>query len=69
LIEIPLEDFWEWMVNYHAPKLKGMETAYGVPKVNKGNQTIEITFAASDDGDPKSWVTPPKCMAEWDGIK
>lgn len=65
VIEIPLEDFWNWMIKVHAHNLVGMETAFGVPRVNKENQTIEVSFAASSDGDPKSWATPPKCMTEW----
>ena len=61
-IEIPLEDFWEF-VNKYVPV--GVEVAFGVPKVNISNNTIEIPAALSTDGSPLDWTERPDFLSEW----
>lgn len=65
-IEIDLEDFAEFVANYHP---EAPSVAYGVPRVNKSNETIEIDFAVgTDDCGPSDWAEKPKCLKQWDGI-
>lgn len=64
-IDIPLEDFWEFVSKYH-DKTSG-EVAYGVPKFHPGY--MEISFAVGSDGHPSDWATKPAAVTEWDGIK
>ena len=68
-IEIPLEEFWEWVQKTYADHMNGMETSYGVPRVNKGNDTLEIDFAAADDGHPSQWAEKPKSVKQWEELK
>ena len=64
VIELSREEFEEWLNKYHAPVGKG-PIAYGVPRVNKSNQTIEIAFAAgSDDAPPYQWADKPRAIVE-----
>ena len=66
-IELPCEEFEEWLNKYHAPVGKE-PIVYGVPRVNKSNQTIEIAFAAgSDDAPPQQWADKPRAIVEWEG--
>lgn len=64
-IEIDLVDFWAWMVKHHAPQLEGMETSYGVPRIEKGSGVMVITFAASSDGSPADWAEKPMWTGKW----
>lgn len=65
-IEIDLADFWEWVHKQHADM---GEVCYGVPRVNKGNSTLEIDFAASTDGNPREWAKKPEAVTQWEEIK
>jgi len=63
LIEIPFKEFWAFVKGY---LLEGGDViAYGVPRINKQNQCIEIDFAASDEGDPSEWATIPMAVKQW----
>lgn len=62
-LEIDLAEFWTWVSKQHSDM---GEVAYGVPRVNKNNQTIEIDFAASTDGHPSHWVKKPKAVTQWE---
>lgn len=68
-IEIEMADFWTWVNQNYANNLDGMETYFGVPKVNKGNDTLEISFAASSEGSPANWAEKPKAVKEWEELK
>ena len=66
VIELSRDEFVEWLNKCHAPVGKG-PIAYGVPRVNKSNQTIEIAFAAgSDDAPPQQWADKPRAIVEWE---
>ena len=66
VIEMSRDEFEEWLNTYHAADGKG-PIAYGVPRVNKSNKTIEIAFAAgSDDAPPQQWADKPRALAEWE---
>lgn len=43
--------------------IAGYETAFGVPKV-EGSDLV-VSFAASNESDPRSWGIPPTCLVEW----
>ena len=64
-IEIDLAEFWSWVAKQH--EAMG-EVAYGIPRVNKSNQTLEIDFAASSDGLPSDWAQKPKAVTQWDSL-
>lgn len=66
-IEIPLEDFWQWVAQ-HAPT-RSHEVAYGVPRVNVENSTLDIDFAASDECDPRAWAEQPRAVTQWDDLR
>ena len=61
-IEIDLAEFWQWVAKQHANM---GEIQYGVPRINKANETIEIDFAASSDGHPAEWAMKPKAVTQW----
>jgi hypothetical protein len=63
-IEIPMEDFFNWLYENYAP-CSGVEYQYGVPRVNKSNQTLEIDFAMATDCNPNVWVEKPSVMKQW----
>ena len=66
VIELSRVEFEEWLNKYHAPVGKE-PIAYGVPRLNKSNQTIEIAFAAgSDDAPPQQWADKPRALVEWE---
>ena len=66
VIELSRDEFEEWLNKYYAPVVKG-PIVYGVPRVNKSNQTIEIAFAAgSDDAPPQQWADKPRAIVEWE---
>ena len=62
-IEIDMAEFWGFVHNYCPVK---SETAFGLPRFNKLNNTMEIDFAASDQGDPKQWKCPPVAVKQWE---
>ena len=64
-IEIDLTEFWTWVYKNYSPVPSGTDIQYGVPRVNKSNQTLEIDFAASDTCNPKEWFEPPKVIQQW----
>jgi len=47
-IEIDLAEFFTWIYQNYAP-VNGVEYQYGVPRVNKSNQTLEVDFAMGTD--------------------
>ena len=63
-IEIDAAEFWTWVIDKQLPKgIAGYETVFGVPKVE--NHALVVSFAASNENDPRSWGIPPACLAEW----
>jgi hypothetical protein len=62
-IEIPLEEFYSWVGDNYG--LRNYRRCYGVPTVNKDNQTIEISVAGSDISNPAEWLEKPKSVLEW----
>lgn len=66
-IEIDLAEFWEFVRKYHP---KGGQVAYGVPRVNRGNGTLELDFAmGTDDVSPYDWAEAPDCIKQWEGLR
>ena len=63
-IEIPLEDFWEIVNKFHDHE--SCEILFGVPKVNKDNQTLEINYAYSSHSHPSEWVGGSVAKNEWE---
>ena len=64
LIEIPLEEFWEFVTKYHDKTIG--EIAYGIPRVNRSNATIEISFAVGTECHPSGWAKKPLAVMEWE---
>jgi hypothetical protein len=67
LIEIPLEDLWVF-VSQHHDKTTG-EVLYGVPRINKANNCLEVSFAVSTEGHPSEWAVASEAQKEWDALK
>ena len=66
VIELSRNEFEGWLHEHYAPAQSG-SIVYGVPRVNKSNQTIEIAFAAgSDDAPPQQWADKPRAIVEWE---
>ena len=66
VIELSRNEFEAWLHEHYAPT-GGGPIVYGVPRVNKSNQTIEIAFAAgSDDDPPQQWADKPRAIVEWE---
>jgi len=63
-IEIDLAEFFAWVYREYVPA-KGAEYEYGVPRVNKGNQTLEIDFAMATECNPKDWAKQPDVVKQW----
>ena len=43
--------------------------AYGVPRVNESNGTMEIDFAVgTDDCEPSDWAEKPVCLTQWERL-
>jgi len=63
-IEIDLSEFFTWVYQNYAP-VNGVEYQYGVPRVNKSNQTLEIDFAMATDCNPKEWFEQPNAVKQW----
>ena len=66
-VSIDLADFWMFVQKY-LPDFDGAEIAYGVPRVNKSNSTIEIDYSVSTEGTPYDWVNKPKAVLQWEEI-
>jgi len=67
-IEVELADFWKWISNYHDHSSSTC-LVYGVPQINKENQTIEVKYAFDTSGDsPKEWGTTPEFLKDWKGV-
>lgn len=71
VVEIPLEEY-EAFVRGFLPNPKD-NVIIGPPKANRGNETIEVSFAGSGDDmgecSPLDWGIPPKAKLEWDALK
>jgi len=63
-IEIDLAEFFNWVCKNYAP-VDAAEYQYGVPRVNKSNQTLEIDFAMATDCNPKDWIEQPDAVKQW----
>jgi len=68
-IDIPLEEFWVFVSKFCPAHAGGDEVAYGVPRVAKENDSLTISFAASNSSHPSEWVEKPAAVREWDSLK
>lgn len=70
-VEVPAEDLWTWVLDKQLPRgFAGFETVFGVPAVRGDDgYSLEISFAASNDCDPRTWSPAPACLAEWEARK
>lgn len=68
LIEIDLGDFFTWVSENYAPMKNGCHS-FGVPRVNKSNNTLEIDFAVASDVSPEDWTVQPKAVTQWKDLK
>ena len=67
-IEIDLADFTEWIYENYLPT-KGVEFELGVPRVNKGNQVLEVDFAMATNCSPRDWFEKPDVLKQWEELK
>jgi hypothetical protein len=67
-IEIELGEFFNWVYSNYAP-CKGAEFQYGVPRINKGNVTMEIDFAMATECHPKEWIEKPDVCKQWNELE
>lgn len=67
-IEIDLSEFWGWVHKNYDP-CPSAEVQYGVPRVNKSNQTMEIDFAMGTETNPKEWFVKPDVLKQWEELK
>lgn len=67
-IEIDLAEFWAWVHKEYVPT-PGGEVQYGVPRINKSNQTMEIDFAVGSDSNPEEWFVQPQVIQQWKDLK
>jgi hypothetical protein len=65
-VEIEFADFWDFVRKHH-PELG--EVFYGVPRVNKSNQTLEIDIAFATECNPRDWAEKSKAEKQWEEIK
>ena len=64
-VYVDAADFWRWVIDKQLPDgVRGFETVFGIPTVSE-SYTLDITFAASNESDPRGWAKAPTCMAEW----
>lgn len=63
-IEIPLEDFWQFVDKHYNP-LKENYCLYGVPKIDSENNVITISTSFSTEGDVREWVVEGEAQKEW----
>jgi hypothetical protein len=66
-IEIDLSDFWGF-VNKNYNPYPSAEVQYGVPRVNKSNNTMEIDFAMGTVTNPKEWYVKPDVLKQWEEL-
>lgn len=66
-IEIDLVEFWEWVAKTQHSNIG--EVLYGVPRVNKSNQTLEIDVAFSETCSPQDWAEKSLAQLQWEGLK
>lgn len=65
-IELSRDEFECWLHEHYEHVGKG-PIVYGVPRVNKSNKTIEVSFATgSDDAPPQQWAYKPLAIVEWE---
>jgi len=66
-IYVDATDLWTWVIDRQLPKgIEGHETVFGVPTVRLDDgHFLQITFASSNESDPRDWARPPACLAEW----
>lgn len=68
-VYVEAAEFWRWVIDQQLPAgLEGFESVFGVPEVSQ-NYSLDITFAASNESDPRSWAVAPACMAEWSNAR
>ena len=68
MVEIDLEELWTFVLK-RLPTDGGEEYVLGVPRVNKGNGTLEIDFAVAVNGNPHDWSVKPKAIIQWEQHK
>ena len=66
-IEIDLAELWAWVHRNYNPS-PSAEFQYGVPRVNKSNQTMEIDFAMGTDCNPRDWFVKPDVFKQWEEL-
>jgi len=64
---IPIDDLWNWLSEKYIDT-KG-NIVFGVPVVNNIENTIEIDYAGSSDGDPKEWLKKPLAIKQWEFLE
>ena len=62
-IEIPMNDFWEFVIKY-AP-VKSDPMCFGVPRFDIAAETIIINFASDSEESPENWTPKPKAITQW----
>lgn len=67
MIEIDLVEFWEWVSKTQHPDVG--EVLYGVPRINKSNQTMEIDIAFSLSCHPSDWADKSEAQKQWEALK
>lgn len=68
-IEIPLEDFWKFVSSYMYDK--SSNTFFGVPRVNNGNQVLEIDYMFNSEVNPEDeWdFEESECKKQWEQLE
>ena len=66
VVEIPLDEFWEFVPKFHDKT--SWEVAYGVPKVEKGAGTLNVSFAVGYESHPSEWAKKPPAVTEWESL-
>jgi len=64
-IKIDLAEFWRWVRDDYSPFYGETEIQFGVPRIDRDNQTLDIDFAASSECNPTKWVVKPKAVTQW----
>jgi hypothetical protein len=67
-IQIPYEDWYEFLNKYVPDKGKGAEVVFGPPRMYKDADAILVTFAADSADHPSGWCVKPKALAEQDAL-